>query len=330
MNSPRRNTNAFTLIELLVVIAIIAILAAILFPVFAQAKAAAKKTADLSNLKQIGTATFIYMNDYDDTFYPHRENCNNPASPTLCQQYSNPAAANGLTSDAPDQAGGTASPVNARYYYVYMLQPYVKSYPMWSDPTGAGAKFYPGGTNTVAFGNDNGAKPGNNYGGQNSYGHNDFYLSPSPNTNGSTAVPQPPSQTAVPRIASTIMLIDASYYGAGADVNSSAAGGAGPLLGNSGVANPTNFNGNEFNFVTAQNSNYANYWKNIGDANWTASGAGTSITDAQALPLISGFQNGKINVQWTDGHAKSIAWQSAVGNICNWTTDADGAHPNCG
>jgi prepilin-type N-terminal cleavage/methylation domain-containing protein len=71
--------RAFTLIELLVVIAIIAILAAILFPVFAQAKSAAKKTQALSNLKQTATGSLMYMNDYDgmypmgagtDWFYP--------------------------------------------------------------------------------------------------------------------------------------------------------------------------------------------------------------------------------------------------------------------
>jgi prepilin-type N-terminal cleavage/methylation domain-containing protein/prepilin-type processing-associated H-X9-DG protein len=65
--------NAFTLIELLVVIAIIAILAAILFPVFAQAKAAAKKAADLSNVKQTTTAMVIYSGDYDDYFVANGE-----------------------------------------------------------------------------------------------------------------------------------------------------------------------------------------------------------------------------------------------------------------
>ncbi len=59
---------AFTLIELLVVIAIIAILAAILFPVFAQAKEAAKKTQSLNNTKQIGLGSIMYMGDYDDMF----------------------------------------------------------------------------------------------------------------------------------------------------------------------------------------------------------------------------------------------------------------------
>jgi prepilin-type N-terminal cleavage/methylation domain-containing protein len=63
-----KRNSAFTLIELLVVIAIIAILAAILFPVFAQAKEAAKKTQSLSNVKQIGTSSAIYLSDADDIF----------------------------------------------------------------------------------------------------------------------------------------------------------------------------------------------------------------------------------------------------------------------
>jgi prepilin-type N-terminal cleavage/methylation domain-containing protein len=63
-----RCRSAFTLIELLVVIAIIAILAAILFPVFAQAKDAAKDTAALSNFKQTGLSHLMYSSDNDDSF----------------------------------------------------------------------------------------------------------------------------------------------------------------------------------------------------------------------------------------------------------------------
>ncbi len=97
--------KAFTLIELLVVIAIIAILAAILFPVFAQAKLAAKKTASISNLKQFGLASKMYEGDNDDmitqsqfctkyqdgntlltwenTLYPYIKNGNNVVDPTF-------------------------------------------------------------------------------------------------------------------------------------------------------------------------------------------------------------------------------------------------------
>src|ERR1051325_913477 len=59
---------AFTLIELLVVIAIVAILAAILFPVFAQARDRARMSACISNMRQIGTALMVYTQDYDETF----------------------------------------------------------------------------------------------------------------------------------------------------------------------------------------------------------------------------------------------------------------------
>jgi prepilin-type N-terminal cleavage/methylation domain-containing protein len=100
--------RAFTLIELLVVIAIIAILAAILFPVFAQAKSAAKKTSDLSNVKQLGLSILIYSGDNDDILpsaYFHR--AFNPA------------------------LGGT---VGGYEHWSGMVQPYVKSVDMFVSP----------------------------------------------------------------------------------------------------------------------------------------------------------------------------------------------------
>jgi prepilin-type N-terminal cleavage/methylation domain-containing protein/prepilin-type processing-associated H-X9-DG protein len=65
-----RHRSAFTLIELLVVIAIIAILAAILFPVFAQAREKARAISCLSNCKQLGTGILMYAQDYDETIIP--------------------------------------------------------------------------------------------------------------------------------------------------------------------------------------------------------------------------------------------------------------------
>ncbi len=111
MNIRRR---AFTLIELLVVIAIIAILAAILFPVFAQAKEAAKKTACLSNMKQIGTAFMLYAGDYDDGY------------PTWSDYWGVRTQTNPQRSDAETVAllGG---PDSVRFYWDAKLLPYVKS-----------------------------------------------------------------------------------------------------------------------------------------------------------------------------------------------------------
>jgi prepilin-type N-terminal cleavage/methylation domain-containing protein/prepilin-type processing-associated H-X9-DG protein len=83
MSQPYRsdaNSKAFTLIELLVVIAIIAILAAILFPVFAQAREKARQTSCLSNVKQMGLAMMMYVQDYDEIF-PFAQTSTSAAAP---------------------------------------------------------------------------------------------------------------------------------------------------------------------------------------------------------------------------------------------------------
>lgn len=111
--------RAFTLIELLVVIAIIAILAAILFPVFAQAKDAAKKATCVSNTKQTGLAAMMYANDYDDVLPRHDNNGSSPAV------YNQPG---GLPPDWGNFNPGTL-PYDAASYVMYWgaISPYHKN-----------------------------------------------------------------------------------------------------------------------------------------------------------------------------------------------------------
>ncbi len=98
--------RGFTLIELLVVIAIIAILAAILFPVFAQAREKARQTMCISNCKQIGIAAMMYLQDYDEVYVPAEIAM--PAPPGFC---------------GVNNYNGVCTSIG----YLYWLQPYSKS-----------------------------------------------------------------------------------------------------------------------------------------------------------------------------------------------------------
>jgi|SRR5579871_1836895 len=109
-----RRSKGFTLIELLVVIAIIAILAAILFPVFAQAREKARAIACLSNIRQLGLGLAMYTQDFDETCPPE-------------------AAAN------PDINGGTTCSPSVGYGVCLeppqsLIQPYIKSAQLWTCP----------------------------------------------------------------------------------------------------------------------------------------------------------------------------------------------------
>src|SRR5437762_11676423 len=86
-----RRKSGFTLIELLVVIAIIAILAAILFPVFAQAREKARGIACMNNMKQIGTAISLYVGDNDDTLFFRTNNNENKTRANVAVPNTDPA-----------------------------------------------------------------------------------------------------------------------------------------------------------------------------------------------------------------------------------------------
>ena len=105
----KSNKRAFTLIELLVVIAIIAILAAILFPVFARARENARRTSCMSNLKQIGLGIMQYTQDYDEKYMGSSRSCSSTAD---C---------------------GTTSTTTS--LWMYDLQPYIKSVQVFVCPS---------------------------------------------------------------------------------------------------------------------------------------------------------------------------------------------------
>ena len=143
-------------------------------------------------------------------------------------------------------------------------------------------------------------------------------MSPSQAFNGSTNV-KVVALASVPRSASTILISEGTYYGV------------------AGVCNKTGLqvNGNgaectysdQFGTGASQGPQYASYWQNLGNSTWSY--PPVAATPADALAKIKSRHSEQVQAQFVDGHAKAIPYKRAVGDICLWTTDADGPHPNC-
>ncbi|MBC8065380.1 MAG: prepilin-type N-terminal cleavage/methylation domain-containing protein [Chlorobia bacterium] len=269
--------RAFTLIELLVVIAIIAILAAILFPVFAQAKLAAKKAAGLSQAKQIGTSMHIYLADYDDVFFKYR--FNGPAGSNLNTDYqkmlaSNPAQANIVF-------GANSRDV---IFAKQLLDPYIKNNDIWKAPTQVNA--WSGGDMSGA----NQDPAFRSYGGQNSYGLNS-YLFPA------VASSSPYSATAIEGPSSTYVMIDASYYN---------------VLPKNPCILPSQASFSSMSSWPAGGSSYPNYWKNLGNAYFFTFPAPPAMTDAEWMKKVDARYNGILNTVRADSSAKAVASNKVV------------------
>jgi prepilin-type N-terminal cleavage/methylation domain-containing protein/prepilin-type processing-associated H-X9-DG protein len=320
--------RAFTLIELLVVIAIIAILAAILFPVFAQAKLAAKRAASLSNVKQITLSEIIYQNDYDDNFVLSAND--------LCN--------GGCPNTSPYSCVSNLSTPTASWPLI--LYPYVKTLGIYVDPgTGDPQGIYsaPGVPGTLAEAANN-SLPANALTFQNNatqYGYNYEFLSPlkfqttSDLGNGtlccltSTESGLGRSDTAAVNPTATVMFVTTQNFAA-------------PWSNLAQFATPdsswANAPGVDFSMLPSQdrvflvgstcfstshdNTKYAGSIS-LGYCGWAGADAqGPFTADVRALSPYQGS-----NAGWVDGHAKyATAGQLAVGTDYSVATAA--SHPD--
>lgn len=166
-----KKRSAFTLIELLVVIAIIAILAAILFPVFAKAREKARQTACMSNMKQLGLGVMQYIQDYDE-YYPMRYGGGCPGD---CEY-------------------------NKQRSWKNMLYPYVKNYGIYKCPSNPTAQQFD------QIGN-NATDKTNAYAGGYAMWLPDAFLA----GKFGNGAGYPQSQAGVPAVADSLLILEQSY-----------------------------------------------------------------------------------------------------------------------
>lgn len=283
----RTDRRGFTLIELLVVIAIIAILAAILFPVFAQARDKARATSCLSNCKQMATAVLMYCQDSDELIFPYRE------VESANYQY------NPFWNDPNVGTGSCAMSDSAhKRFWDMLLQPYTKNYGIFLCPSNPGDI---DGTGAWVGASPAGAtdSSGCSYGGQNSYAVNKYLFQPNNySDNGQTAVSVGFPLSAIDAPADTLVIIDATYYEELPRLtdDSGAKASSGVLKGAPGF-DP---------FVEG----YSFDWTNIGNGD----GAGNNPpfpapTTAGAIAAekarIASRHQGRLNCVFMDGHAKN-------------------------
>lgn len=299
--------KAFTLIELLVVIAIIAILAAILFPVFAQAKLAAKKTSDLSNLKQVGTSLYIYVNDFDDTLPPYRtKHIPNPFSGSAY-----------VTGDSAN-----------RTFISQLMQPYEKSYAIWMSPLNPAAWVNENKSCNPAVGDDDNQNAGDgcSYGAQNSYGVNNYLFTAGASGNASFS-PDPLSTTAVAQPSYTLLIVNSRYY----NVLPRFTDDSGHHVIDGKLTGAPAFNPYVASTYTSSANNwYYHYWKYINygigfsqadttDANFSAGGSSDDSTPAGEIAKIiahgQSVQSGKTNIVWVDSHAKAMDYKAVLDDL---------------
>ncbi len=276
--------SAFTLIELLVVIAIIAILAAILFPVFAQAKVAAKKAVSISNHKQINLGVILYSGDSDDV-YPRQDGCTLNSS--MIDKWNDQPAG---TNPAFRCAGAATTPGvyafrDNHYAWQKWVQPYVKNKQMFFHPVLA--PIY--GTGTTATGAWNGVDQGELESG---YALNLAITGAlnTWNTSGVVSTTAPAvfrnswlggTQTSIPSVAEAMLVMEQPFH---AEIGAWEDG-----------------SGNSVNYYPMA---LKEHWKAIYYKNDPASSQpckATDTVDSKSVPF------GVIPIGYADGHAKAIS-----------------------